>query len=112
MLVLARLFEAGGLSTVVVTMMPSWAERYGAPRVAAVEFPFGHPLGLAGDPEMQLAVVRDAMRVLAEAQGPNTIVHLDRTWPGEEREWRRRWQPAEVSPLIAKYLNEIRSSHP
>lgn len=110
MLVLARLFEAGGLSTIVVTMMPSWAERYGAPRVAAVEFPFGHPLGLAGEPEMQTAVVRDALRVLAEARGPNTIVHLDRKWPGDEREWRRRWQPAGASPLIAKYRDEIRSS--
>ena len=93
----------------MITMMPSWAERYGAPRVMAVEFPFGHPLGMAGEPKMQLAVVRDAIRVLAEAREPNTIVQLERKWPGDEREWRRRWQPAETSPLIVKYLDEIRA---
>ena len=109
MLVLARLFEAGGLSTVVVTMMPSWAERYGAPRVAAVEFPFAHPLGLPGHEEMQRAVIRDALGVLGEAKGPNTIVHLGHAWPGDEGSWRRQWQPASASPLIAKYLDEIRS---
>ena len=103
------MFEAGGLSTVVITMMPSWAERYGAPRVMAVEFPFGHPLGMAGEPEMQSAVVRDAIRVLIEARKPNTIVQLERKWPGDEREWRRRWQPAEASPLIMKHLDEIRA---
>jgi len=108
-LVLARLFEAGGLSTIVVSMMPSWAERYGAPRVAAVEFPFGHPLGLPDDEEMQTMVVRDGLRVLAEADGPNTIVDLDHVWPGKESEWRRRWQPPSASPLIARHMDEIRS---
>ena len=46
---------------------------------------------------------------LAEAREPNTIVQLERKWPGDEREWRRRWQPAETSPLIVKYLDEIRA---
>ena len=110
MLVLARLFEAGGLSTVVVTMMPSWAERYGAPRVAAVEFPFAHPLGMAGAADVQMATVRDALKLLEEAPGPNTIVHLEHEWPGDEREWRRRWQPSQASPLIAEYMREIRST--
>ena len=106
---LARLFEAGGLSTILVTMMPTWAEQYGVPRAVAVEFPFAHPLGLPGHHEMQTKVIRDALGVLAEAKGPNTIVHLEDAWPGEERHWRRRWQPTSASPLIAKYREEIRS---
>ena len=103
------MFEAGGLSTILVTMMPSWAERYGVPRAVAVEFPFAHPLGLPGHSDMQRRVIRDALRVLAEADGPNTIVHLEHTWPGEEAHWRRYWQPTSASPLIAKYMDEIRS---
>ena len=110
MLILARLLEAGGLSTILVTMMPSWAEQYGVPRAAAVEFPFGHPLGLPDQPDMQTRVIRDALRVLAEARGPNAIVHLEHSWPGEEGFWRRHWQPVSTSPLVAKYLEEIRSS--
>ena len=40
--VLACTLEAAGLSTILVTMMPSWAELVGAPRTLAVEFPFGY----------------------------------------------------------------------
>ena len=106
------MFEEGGLSTILVTMMPSWAEAYGVPRAVAVEFPFAHPLGLPGDHEMQTRVIRDALLVLSEAQEPNTVVHLARSWPGDETSWRRRWQPTSASPLIAKYLDEIRAMRP
>lgn len=103
------MFEAGGISTVLVTMMPSWAEQYGVPRAVAVEFPFGHPLGLPGHPDMQREIVKDALRLLEDATGPNTIVHLKHTWPEDETLWRRKWQPDAASPLIAKYLHQIRA---
>ena len=103
------MFEEGGISTILVTMMPSWAERYGVPRAVAVEFPFGHPLGLPGRQGMQATVIKDALKVLEEATEPNTIVHLEHAWPEDETQWRRKWQPAAASPLIAKYLDQIRS---
>lgn len=109
---LARLFEAGGLSTVVVTMMPYWAEQYGVPRALAVGFPLAHPFGLPGDIPFQRQVLRDALGVLASATGPNTIVESRIVWPGDEAEWRRRWQPAGASPLIAKYVDEIKAMRP
>ena len=109
MLVLARLFEEGGLSTVLVTMMPSWAEQYGVPRALAIEYPFAHPLGMPHDEATQTRIIRQALDVLAEAEGPNTIVHSPEVWPGNEAEWRKRWQPSGASPLVAKYLDEIRS---
>lgn len=109
MLVLARLFEEGGLSTVLVTMMPSWAERYGVPRALAIEYPFAHPLGMPHDNATQTRIIRQALDVLAQAEGPNTIVHSPEVWPGNEAEWRKRWQPSGASPLVAKYLDDIRS---
>lgn len=109
MLVLARMFEKGGISTILVTMMPTWAERFGVPRAVAVEFPFGHPLGLPGRIEMQTTVAKAALKVLAEATEPNTIVHSEIAWPEDETQWRRQWQPASASPLIAKYLDQIRA---
>lgn len=109
MLVLARLFEEGGLSTVLVTMMPSWAEQYGVPRALAIEYPFAHPLGMPHDEATQTRIIRQALDVLAEADGPNTIVHSPEVWPGHEAEWRKRWQPSGASPLVAKYLDDIRS---
>ena len=109
MLVLARLFEEAGLSTVLVTMMPSWAEQYGIPRALAIEYPFAHPLGMPHDEATQTRIIRQALEVLAEAEEPNTIVHSAEVWPGNEAEWRKRWQPSGASPLVAKYLDEIRS---
>ena len=109
MLVLARMFEQGGISTILVTMMPNWAEQYGVPRAVGVEFPFGHPLGLPGEAELQSMVINDALNLLEDATVPNTIVHLDHSWPGDESQWRRQWQPTSASPLIAKYLEQIRA---
>ena len=109
MLALARVFEKGGISTILVTMMPCWSERYGVPRAVAVEFPFGHPLGLPGNSDLQVDVINDALTLLAGASQPNTIVHLEHVWPGDEKQWRRQWQPASASPMIAKYLDQIRA---
>ena len=103
------MFEEGGISTILVTMMPCWAERHGVPRAVAVEFPFGHPLGLPGRPRMQTMVINDALKVLEEASEPNKIVHLEHEWPEDESQWRRRWQPTSASPLISKYLDQIRA---
>ena len=106
------MFERGGISTILVTMMPTWAERYGVPRAVGVEFPFGHPLGLPGGTQLQMAVIHDALKIIQEAIGPNTIVHLDHRWPGDEAQWRRQWQPTGASPLISKYLDQIRAMRP
>ncbi|MCI0777585.1 MAG: hypothetical protein J4N95_05350 [Chloroflexi bacterium] len=98
---LARAIEAAGISTIFVTMVPYWAERRGVPRTLAVEFPFGHPLGKAGASDQQFGVIRHALQILRDASGAGQIEHHDEVWEGDEREWRKRWQPAEPSPIIA-----------
>lgn len=98
---LARAIESEGISTVVVTMMPFWAERVGTPRALGVEFPFGHTLGIPDDAGQHFRVIRRALQVLGDATEPGTIEHFDEVWEGDEREWRKRWQPAEPSPIIA-----------
>lgn len=97
---LARTFEASGLSTIFVTMMPFFAERMGVPRTLAVEFPFGHPLGMPNDRGMQLRVIRGALATLRDAPGPGFVAHFEEPWPGDDDEWRKRWQPAEPSPIV------------
>ena len=98
---LARAIEAAGISTIFVTMVPDWAERRGVPRTLAVEFPFGHPFGKAGANDQQLGVIRHALQVLQDAIQPGKIEHHEEVWEGDEREWRKRWQPVEPSPIIA-----------
>ncbi|HZD57820.1 MAG TPA: hypothetical protein VE136_13895 [Anaerolineales bacterium] len=97
---LARTFEGAGFSTILVTQMPFWAEKTGVPRTLAVEFPFGHILGLPGDPEQQMQVIRQALEVLRSADEPGTIVHSEETWPVPQKEAYKAWQPEEPSPIV------------
>ena len=98
--VLARTLEAAGLSTVLVTNMPFWAERVGVPRTLAVEFPSGHLLGQPYDRAQQMRVIRQALEVLETAQAPGAIVHSPEVWPVPQKEALLDWQPQEPSPAI------------
>lgn len=98
--VLAQKFEEAGLSTVLVTMMPYWAEKLGTPRTLGVEFPYGHPLGVPGDREMQMTVIQAALALLEEAREPGETRDLDIEWPQPSDEARKDWQPLEPSPII------------
>ena len=106
--VLARTLEAAGLSTVLVTNMPFWAEKTGVPRTLAVEFPFGHTLGMPQDAAQQRRVVRQALKVLETAQSPGEIVHSDETWPLPLEEAILDWQPAEPSPVVQVMAPRLR----
>ena len=97
---LAQEFEEAGLSTVMVTMMPYWAEKMGVPRTLGVEFPFGHAFGMPHDREMQMAVIRGALALFEEADAPGASRDLDLEWPQPSDEARKDWQPLEPSPII------------
>ena len=77
-----------------------------------LEFPLGHPPGLHGHLGIQTLAITDALKVLEQATEPNTIVHAEYSWPADKSYWRRQWQPAAASPLVAKYLHEIRAMRP
>ena len=107
---LARTFEAAGMSTMLVTMMPYWAEKLGVPRTVGVEFPYGHPLGQPGDRQTQMGIVRAALVMVAEAKGPGEIREVDLVWPHELSEAKRDWQPPEPSPIIKMMLEQRRAA--
>jgi hypothetical protein len=100
--VLARIFEDAGMSTVLVTNMPFWSERVGAPRSLGVEFPFGHIIGPAGDSAMQTRVILRALDVLAKAEGPGTIAHFQEPWPEPLELARRRSEPEPPPPIASQ----------
>lgn len=105
---LARTLEAAGLATLLVTMMPYWAEKAGAPRALAVEHPFGQTLGGPGDAVGQRRVIEQALAVLTTAVVPGTIVHSPEVWPIPQKEAYKAWQPAEPSPIITELAPRIR----
>ncbi len=109
---LAQILEAAGLSTVLVTGMPYWSEKLGAPRTVGAEFPFGHALGRPGDRELQMTVIRAALSLLAEADAPGAIRELEIEWPsasGGLDEAKRDWQPPEPSPIVKMMLEQRRA---
>jgi hypothetical protein len=107
--VLARALEQEGLSTLLVTMMPFWVERLGAPRTLAVEHPFGRTLGGPGDRERQMRVIRQALEVLERADSPGQIVHSPEKWPQPTQQAQKEWQPLEPSPIIRELAPRMRS---
>jgi hypothetical protein len=106
--VLARTLEAAGLSTIVVTPMPFWAEKIGVPRTLAVEFPFGHTLGQPRNTAQQMQIIRQALTTLETAKVPGMIVHSPETWPVPQKEASKDWQPEEPSPIIGVLAPQFR----
>ncbi len=102
----AHYMEEKGLSTVVLN--PTWEfnNAAGVPRTAAIEYPYGRPLGEVGDVEGQRDILKQALAVLVEADGPGYIRHLPHTWHQEPKD--THWHPPEISPLIKMYLDEIK----
>ena len=104
----ARFLEEAGFSTVVLS--PTWEFRraVGIPRTAAIEYPYGRPVGQVEDRELQRKVLLDALSVFETAKKPGEVWHLPFTWSEEPK--KTDWQPPEMSPLIKFYLEDIKKA--
>ena len=102
----ARFIEENGLSTVVLN--PTWEfnRGVGVPRTAAIEYPYGRPVGDVGDIKNQRDILQQTLDVLVEADSPGFIRHLPHVWHQEPKE--TKWQPPEISPVIKMYLDDIK----
>jgi len=61
---LAHVFEAAGLSTIVLASMKEVAQKMEPPRTLYCEFPLGRPLGRPNDPVFQRSVLDHALGLL------------------------------------------------
>ena len=78
---IARALEEQGIATVCVVMNRDITENVKPPRALFVRFPYGAPLGPAGDAVTQMAVIREALDLLTGATQPATIAVSDIEWP-------------------------------
>jgi hypothetical protein len=78
---IARALEARGIATVCVVMNRDITESVKPPRALFVRFPYGAPLGPAGDGVTQMAVIREALDLLTSAPRPGTLIESDIEWP-------------------------------
>ena len=91
-----------------LTVSPEFNREIGIPRVAAIEHPYGRPVGQVNDDEGQRKVLLETLSVLEKAQEPGQVFHLPFEWPEEPKE--TKWHPPVASPIIKLYLDEIRKA--
>jgi hypothetical protein len=104
----ARYLEEKGFSTLLLTPTHEFHRAVGIPRSAAIEYPYGRPVGEVGDRDGQRRVLLAALAALERTRTPGEVIHLPFTWPEDPKN--TKWHPPEMSPLIKFYLDEIKAS--
>ena len=80
---IARHAEAHGISTVCLGSALDIMRAVNPPRAAFLDFPLGHTSGKANEPELQFAIVRDALTALEEMRVPGSVEVLPYRWSDE-----------------------------
>jgi D-proline reductase (dithiol) PrdB len=96
-----REIEAAGFVTITLSSVPDLTAAVSTPRIAAIEYPLGRPLGQPGDAAGQMAVLRATLDALEAIRTPGGVVHLPFEWPVPPKQVRNH--PPEPPP-IAHYL--------
>lgn len=96
-----RHIEAAGFSTIALSNVPDLTAAVCAPRIAAIEYPFGLTVGLPGDEPGQQAVLRGTLAAVQEMTLPGSVRHLPFALP-ENASNLNTHPPA--SPPIVKYI--------
>jgi len=89
-------------------MTPEYNREVGIPRIAAIEYPYGRPVGEVNDIEGQRNVLLEALSVFEKAREPGQVFHLPFTWPEEPKN--TKWHPQEISPIVKLQLEEIKKA--
>lgn len=96
-----REIEKSGISTISLANIPELTAAVGGSRLAGIEYPFGRTVGMPGDIQGQMAVLRAVLKALVDIDQPGGRVDLDFIWP-EPPEIAN--QPLPELPPIFEYL--------
>jgi hypothetical protein len=96
----ARVLEAGGISTVTYTNARDIAASAGNPRQIFLNYPLGNPAGRPDDAENQRDVLRAGLKLLEEADKPGIIIDLPYVWT-ESKAWLEKFMTDE-QPFISE----------
>ena len=89
------------MSTITLSSIPDLTAAVSVPRLAAIEHPLGFQMGLPGDREGQMAVLRATLQALAGMATPGSVSHLPFEWPASAK--RVNANPPQTPP-IARHL--------
>lgn len=101
---IARHLEQNGIPTVVIGSARDIVEYCGVPRFVFTDFPLGNPVGLPWQPDMQRAIVAQALDLLETATAPRTTVVAPFAWNGDPG-WRSVYN--RVTPENADALRAL-----
>lgn len=87
MCLVARQLEAAGIATLCLTSARDITGAGRPPRAAFLDFPLGHTSGKPGQPELNRAIMSDALTALETITEPGTIVDLPYRWAATD-EWK------------------------
>ncbi len=94
MSLVARVLEAGGISTVTYTNGRDIAASDGNPRQIFLNYPLGNPAGRPHDADNQRDVLRAGLKLLEEADKPGIIIDLPYVW-SENKAWMEKFMTDE-----------------
>ena len=108
MALVARQFEAAGISTVILGAAKDIVERVGVPRLLFSDLPLGHAAGLPHDTAAQDLTLELGLRVLEAAPCARTTVQSPLRWPGGDA-----WRDDYLNPasLDAAAIEQARLAH-
>src|SRR5262249_1963251 len=104
----ARMFEANGISTVIMGCAKDIVEHVGVPRFLFSDFPLGNAAGRPRDPESQALTLDLALRLLEHAPGPRTSMQSPLRW-SDHAGWKldycniERLMPEEIARKRAEF---------
>lgn len=98
--VLQRVLEAGGISTVSLSMIPKLTRSQSVPRLAGISYPMSRPMGMPGDAEGQLSVLKATVTLLETATAPDTYEELSFQWPQSPARARKETKPQDNPPIV------------
>ena len=81
-------------------MMPELTRAQGVPRLAGISYPLSRPLGMPGDADGQLAVLKTTLEILDTAKTPDTYVELPFEWPQTPSQARKETEVHPNPPIV------------
>ena len=79
-----REIEKTGIPTIGISIVRQYTETVKPPRTIFLKWPFGHPLGEAGNMAQQRAVLKKALEALYTLDTPGSIVDVPWRWKREK----------------------------
>ncbi len=81
---IAREIEAAGIPTLAMTSALSITRAANPPRAAFLDYPLGHTTGKPHDPELQRAILVDALRAFETLAEPGSVEMLPYRWSEDD----------------------------